>query len=378
MNDATASRLGGREHRLRAGRRRYEPLRIGSLALETNLVLAPLAGYTDLAFRLCCRHQGGVGLAVTEVISAVALLRAPERTHRFLRTSPEDRPLSVQIDGGDVAALCEAARRIEDAGHAVIDINMGCPVDKLTRKGGGSAWTTTPAQAGDAVAALTAAVSIPVTCKIRLGWDDDSITAPELARTLEQAGAAAITVHGRTRMQGFSGKVRLDAIRDVVAATRAIPVIGNGDVRSPADARRMLEISGCAGVAIGRAALADPWIFRDTWHYLQTGRVPDPPSLAERLAWVRRHFAHLCELMGDRRAVVRFRKAGCSYASSLGLDKAYRRRMNAAADRAAVEQILDDVARGLHWRTDAMRRREAHTHPAPAPIRLPAGPVDRW
>jgi nifR3 family TIM-barrel protein len=357
------------------------PLTIGGLALRSNLVLAPLAGYTDLAFRLCCRLQGGVALAVTEVISATALNRNLKHMHRFLHTSPEDRPLSVQIDGGDPRELAEAAKRIEDAGHAVVDINMGCPVDKLTKKGGGSAWTTTPQQAADAVAMLKAAVSIPVTCKIRLGWDDDSITAPELSQALEEAGAAAITVHGRTRMQGFSGSVRLDGIKQVVDAVKRVPVLGNGDVRSPADARRMLEETGCAGVVIGRAALSDPWIFRDSWHYLQTGEVPEPPGFEERLAWVRRHFTHLCELQGDRRGVVRFRKAGCYYASRMGLDKDYRRRVNAAKDRAAMQAILRDVERGLHWRSVRGRggapRRPDHAE-RPAPIKLPRGPVDRW
>ncbi|GIW72829.1 MAG: tRNA-dihydrouridine synthase [Planctomycetota bacterium] len=349
---------------------RATPLLVGGLRLATNLVLAPLAGYTDLAFRLCCRLQGGVGLAVTEVISAAALNRRVDRVHRFLLTSAEDRPLSVQIDGGQIAELVEAARRIEDAGHAVVDINMGCPVDKLTKKGGGSAWTTTPCQAAAAVAAIRAAVSIPVTAKIRLGWDDESITAPELARALAEAGVAAITVHGRTRAQGFSGRVRLDGIRSVVEAAPGVPVIGNGDVRSPEDAVRMLEVTGCAGVAIGRAALSDPWIFRDTWHVLRFGTRPPAPSFAERLAWVRRHFRQLCELMGPRGAVVRFRKAGCYYAGALGLDKEYRRRVSAAADVRAVETILDDVERGLHWRGEG--------RPEPAPIRVPQGPVDRW
>ncbi|RME76978.1 MAG: tRNA dihydrouridine synthase DusB, partial [Planctomycetota bacterium] len=339
------------------------PLVLGGLRLASNLVLAPLAGYTDLAFRLCCRAHGGVGLAVTEVIPAAALVRAPERTHRFLHTSERDRPLSVQIDGGDPALLAEAARRVEAAGHAALDINMGCPVPRLTRKGGGARWTTTPAQAARAVEAVVEAVSIPVTCKIRLGWDDDSITAPALARALERAGASALTVHGRTREQGFRGRVRLERIAEVVAAVERMPVIGNGDVRCAADAERMLRATGCAGVAIGRAALSDPWIFRDSWHYLRTGSLPPAPSFAERLAWVRRHFAHLCELFGERRAVLRFRKAGCHYARSMGLDKAYRRRMNVARDRAEIERILADVEAGRHWARQ--RGERSPTRPAP-------------
>jgi len=348
-----------------------KPLTIGGIRLSTNLLLAPLAGYTDLAFRLCCRLQGGVGLAVTEVITAAALNRNVARVDRFLHTSPRDRPLSVQIDGGDAAELVEAARRIEDAGHAIVDINMGCPVARLTDQGGGSKWTTTPDGAAGVIHAVSAAVSIPVTAKIRLGWDDEHITAPVLAAALEEAGAAAITVHGRTREQGFGGQVSLDGIRAVVEAVRRVPVIGNGDVRTPEDAQRMIEATGCQGVAIGRAALSDPWIFRDTWSVLAEGRLPPPPPFDERLAWVRRHVRHLVELMGERRGVLRFRKAGCHYARSLGLDKQYKRRVSLVNGMAEVETILTEVERGRHRRPPVRR-------PASTPIPLPAGPVDRW
>ncbi len=348
-----------------------EPLTIGGLRLRTNLVLAPLAGYTDLAFRLCCRLQGGVGLAVTEVITAAALNRNVARTRQYLHTSPEDNPLSVQIDGGDVRELVEAARRIEDAGHSAVDINMGCPVARLTDRGGGSKWTATPCGAADTIHAVGAAVSIPVTAKIRLGWDDDHITAPVLARALEEAGVAAITVHGRTRAQGFAGQVSLDGIRAVVDAVQRVPVIGNGDVRRPSDAVRMIQLTGCRGIAIGRAAMSDPWIFRDIWSVLTSGELPPPPPFDERLAWVRRHVRHLVDVMGELRGILRFRKAGCHYASSLGLDKQYKRRVSMAKDMAEVETILTDVERGLHQRRPARR-------PASTPIKVPAGPVDRW
>ncbi len=346
-----------------------KPLTLGGLDLRTNLVLAPLAGYSDLAFRLCCRLQGGVGLAVTEVITAAALNRNVARTRQFLLTSPEDHPLSVQIDGGDVAELAEAARRIEGAGHAVVDINMGCPVERLTQRGGGCKWTTNPQQAADAIHAVSSSITIPLTAKIRLGWDDDHITAPVLAAALEAAGVAAITVHGRTREQGFSGRVRLAGIRDVVDAVHRVPVIGNGDVRNPNDARRMIDTTGCRGIAIGRAALSDPWIFRDTWSVLTTGELPSPPPFAERLAWVRTHVRQLVAMMGERHGVIRFRKAGCYYAGSLGLDRHYKRRVSRAKDLDDVETILADVARGHHWRP--LNRRAA-------PIPIPDGPVDRW
>lgn len=355
--------------RRRAAERRAI-LQYKSLSLRTNLLLAPLAGYTDLAFRRAVRAQGGVGLATTEVVSARALVRCSERTGLFTRTAPDDRPLAVQIDGGDAADLVLAARAIEAQGYDVVDVNMGCPVARLTKQGGGSAWTTCPARAAAAVAEVVAAVRIPVTVKMRLGWDDAHITAPALAAELERAGVAAITVHGRTREQGFSGRVRLDGIAAVVAAVRAIPVIGNGDVASPEAARRMIEATGCAGVSIGRAALTDPWIFVRTDAYLRTGALPPGPSFEERLALARRHYECLVELDGERRATLRFRRAGVWYGPALGATKEYRRRVSAVASRAEVHAIFDALEAG------EMRRRDGAREEMRVPV--PSGPIDVW
>jgi nifR3 family TIM-barrel protein len=352
-------------------------LRYKSLSLRTNLLLAPLAGYTDLAFRRVVREQGGVGLATTEVVNARALLRHAERSRQFTRTTPDDRPLAVQIDGGDPRDLVAAARVIEEQGYDVVDINMGCPVARLTNLGGGSAWTTCPARAAAAVAEVAAAVRIPVTVKMRLGWDDANITAPALAAACEAAGAAAIMVHGRTRAQGFSGRVRLEGIAAVVAAVRAVPVIGNGDVTSPEDARRMIAETGCAGVSIGRAALTDPWIFARTDAYLRTGVLPPGPSFAERLALARRHFELLFELDGEHRACVRFRRAGVWYGPALGATKEYRRRVGLVRSRAEVEAIFAELEAG------GMRRRRrdgALDERAGDDVRVPvpSGPIDIW
>jgi nifR3 family TIM-barrel protein len=346
------------------------PLVIGSLRLATNLTLAPLAGFTDLAFRLACRAQGGVGLATTELVSATALNRDARSTPRYLATAPGDEPLAVQIDAGEVSELVEAAKKVEDRGYAAVDINMGCPVFKITRKGGGSCWTRTPSEAAAAVGEVARAVRIPVTVKTRLGWDDDQITAPSLAEALEQVGCAALTIHGRTREQGFSGRASLAGIRAVASAVRRLPIIGNGDVTSPAAARDMMIATGCAGVAIGRAALADPWIFPATAAYLATGRLPPPPDLEARLALVRHHFEGLLALFGERHAVVRFRKAGVRYAGPLGVGKDYRREMSFAADARAVEAILDGVAAGAYGRLPP--------RPADACVRVPKGPVEKW
>jgi nifR3 family TIM-barrel protein len=353
-------------------------MRYGSIELSSNLLLAPLAGYTDLVFRLLVRAQGGVGLATTEVVNAKAIIRHAERTSYFTRTSPDDAPLSVQIDGGDAADLVEAARILESRGTAIVDINMGCPVHRLTKLGGGSAWTTCPARAADAVAAVVAAVKIPVTCKMRLGWDDSMITAPDLAARVEAAGAAAIMIHGRTREQGFGGKVRLDGIRAVVQAVRRVPVVGNGDVTSPEAARRMIAETGCAGVSVGRAALTDPWIFSRTRAYLDTGVLPPLPSFEERLALVRRHYEMLEALDGEHRACLRFRRAGVWYGPALGASKEYRRRTGLVKTRAEVFSILDGVAAG-----ELRRRHRDGSFQEFAPdddlsVPVPAGPIDTW
>ncbi len=347
-------------------------MKIGPLELRSNLCLSPLAGYTDLAFRRLVRSLGGVGLATTEVVSARAVIHWSRRTPQFLRTAPDDRPLSVQIDGPSAADLALAARMLEQLGFDAIDVNMGCPVPKLTEPGGGAAWTCAPERAAAAVAGLVAAVRVPVTVKRRLGWDGGSITAPVLARACEEAGAAAIFIHGRTREQGFSGEVSLDGIAAVVAAVRRIPVIGNGDVVSPEAARRMLERTGAAGVSIGRAALTAPWIFARTEAAL-VGRPGPEPSFEDRVALVRRHFALLVEQDGEARAPIRFRRAGVWYGPALRASREYRRRISNVATTADVERLLEDLAAGR------LRARSHDGGRASAPrVPVPAGPVDRW
>src|SRR5687767_12957357 len=191
-------------------------------------------------------------------------------------TCAEDSPLCIQLYGGDVERLCDAARWAEDRGAHVIDINMGCPVDKITKRDGGSKLLCDPDRTLRMVQRVKATLrpDTPLTCKLRLGWDDSCIVAPYLARRLEELGVALVTVHGRTTEMRFSGEARLDGIAEVVAAVKGIPVIGNGDVRTPEDARRMIEHTRCAGVMIGRGALSTPWLFRDTWSYLTIGEIP--------------------------------------------------------------------------------------------------------
>jgi nifR3 family TIM-barrel protein len=294
------------------------PLRIGPFVLQSNLLLAPIAGYCDLAFRLVARSCGGVGLACTDLLCPQGVLRENRRSMELAMTCPDDSPLCMQLYGADADLLCEAARWAEDRGADVIDINMGCPVDKITKRDGGSKLLCDPDNALRLAARVAGVLRrAPLTVKLRLGWDDTSIVAPALAARLENAGAAAITIHGRTTAMKFSGSARLDGIATVVAAVQRIPVIGNGDVRTPQDAARMMAVTGCAGVMIGRGALSRPWLFRDTWAYLTTGIVPPPPTLEEKCQLMRDHFNHMARFRSERSAVIEFRKRISWYAKEL-------------------------------------------------------------
>ena len=231
------------------------PLRIGPLELASRYTLAPLAGYTNLSFRLALRELGGLGLATTDLVNARALLTRSRRTMELLKTCPEDRPVAVQIYGSVPEEMRDAAQWLQDYGISSVDINMGCPVHKVTRGGGGSALMCAAGSAVALVRAVVESVRLPVTVKMRLGWDADNLSAPSLAREFEQAGVAAVTIHGRTRAQGFGGSVNLDGIRAVVEAVERMPVVGNGDVRTLADAADTFRETGCAAISIGRAAI---------------------------------------------------------------------------------------------------------------------------
>src|SRR5579863_7019313 len=246
-------------------------MRFGPLTLKSNLFLSPLAGYTNLPFRLAVREIGGLDLATTDLVNARSLLEKNRKALKLIETCAADSPLAVQLFGSVPEEMRDAAVRLESVGIASIDINMGCPVRKVCRVGGGSAMMTELAKTSALVKGMVDAVKIPVTAKMRLGWDDDNLTAPDLARALEDAGVAAIFVHGRTREQGFSGTVKLHGIRAVVEAVKTIPVIGNGDVTTPEAAKMMFEETGCAGVSIGRGAFYNPWIFLHARQYLDTG-----------------------------------------------------------------------------------------------------------
>src|SRR5277367_1193301 len=267
-------------------------MQIGALNLKSNLFLSPLAGYTNLPFRLTLREIGGLDLATTDLVNARSLLEKKPKALKLIETCPADRPLAVQLFGAVPEEMRDAAAYLQSVGVSSVDINMGCPVRKVCRIGGGSAMMTELAQTAALVRGMVNAVKIPVTAKMRLGWDDANLTAPDLAHALEDTGVAAIFVHGRTREQGFSGTINLAGIRKVVEAVKTIPVIGNGDITTPQAAKKMLDETGCAGVSVGRGAFYDPWIFRRTLQYLKTSGsedVPPEPSFAERVRVLQRH-----------------------------------------------------------------------------------------
>jgi nifR3 family TIM-barrel protein len=253
-------------------------MQLGSLTLSSKLFLSPLAGYTNLPFRLVVREVGGVGLCTTDLVNARSLLEKREKAFKLIETNAADSPLAVQLFGSVPEEMRDAAAFLESRGVASVDINMGCPVKKVCKVGGGSAMMTELDKTAALVRGMVNAVKIPVTAKMRLGWDDENLTAPDLARALEDAGVAAIFVHGRTREQGFGGTVNLAGIRKVVEAVRNIPVIGNGDIITPQAAKKMLDETGCAGVSIGRGAFYNPWIFQHTLHYLKSSGAASAPN----------------------------------------------------------------------------------------------------
>ena len=367
-------------------------IRIGSLELKSNLFLSPLAGYTNLPFRLTLRELSGLDLATTDLVNARSLLEKRAKAFKLIETCPADRPLAVQLFGSVPEEMRDAAQFLESVGISAVDINMGCPVRKVCRVGGGSAMMTELDRTARLVRGMVEAVKIPVTAKMRLGWDDQNITAPDLARTLEDAGIAAVFVHGRTREQGFGGTVNLAGIRAVVQAVRRIPVIGNGDVVTPPAARRMIDETGCAGVSIGRGAFYNPWIFAHTQHYLRTGELLPEPTFAERVRVMSRHFDLMMDVFGEDLGCRMFRKVAPWYSKRFGPANEFNKHVVLVATRAEFYQVLDHY---LCWR-ERFLDEHGELKPAYRPVPMvasfmqpaetagqphipvPKGPVERW
>ncbi len=322
-------------------------MRIGNIELATPLFLSPLAGYTNLPMRLTVRDVGGLGWATTDLVNARSLLEKNRTALKLVATCAEDQPLAIQLFGAVPEEMRDAAIMCQEMGVQSVDINMGCPVPKVVKIGGGSAMMTELDKTAELVRGMVEAVDIPITAKMRLGWDDNNLTAPDLARTLEDAGCAAVFVHGRTRAQGFSGRVNLAGIRAVVDAVNTIPVIGNGDVTTPEAAQHMLTETGCAGVSIGRGAFYDPWIFKRTAHLLATGELLPESDFTERIRVLRIHFERYVEFYGEERGAKFFRKVAPWYAKRFGPSKPFKRDIIRITSRGDFEKAIADY---IAWR----------------------------
>ena len=276
----------------------HADINIGPVIIRPNLVLAPMAGVTDSSFRRLIKELGGVGLIVTEFISVEGLTRGNLRTHKMMKFLPEERPISIQIFGYDDDRMVMAAEIIQESGADIVDINCGCPAKKVVKGGGGSSLLRDLPQLEKILRRVSRAVSIPVTMKIRTGWDQDSINAVEVARIVEQSGGAMIAIHGRTRVQGYSGKADWDVIAEVKRAV-SIPVVGCGDVTTPQHVIDRFVETGVDGVMIGRGAIANPWIFRQSSE-LMNGEAPYQPPLSEKQQVLHRYYELLCGELPER------------------------------------------------------------------------------
>ena len=395
-------------------------MRIGSLNLESNLFLSPLAGYTNLPFRLIVREIGGVGLCTTDLVNARSLLEKNPKAFKLIETRPADSPLAVQLFGSVPEEMRDAAVILESLGVASVDINMGCPVKKVCKVGGGSAMMTELDKTSALVRGMVNAVKIPVTAKMRLGWDDDNLTAPDLARALEDTGVAAIFVHGRTREQGFGGTVNLAGIRKVVEAVKTIPVIGNGDVITPQAAKKMFEETGCTGVSIGRGAFYNPWIFQHTLAHLTTrrsqreealinsvaeknepshvgsyeenGGLPPEPPFSERVRVLCRHLDLMVEIFGEELGCRMFRKVAPWYSKRFGPCHEFNKHVVKVSTRAQFHEILENYIRWRRQFLDDTGELQPRFQPPPMVasfmqepavaqrqhIPVPKGPVEVW
>ena len=318
-------------------------MNIGEVSLSNPYILAPMAGVTDLPFRLRCKEQGA-GLLCMEMISAKALLYKNKKTKTLLEIHPEESPVSLQLFGSDPEIVSEIARRIEHLPFQILDINMGCPVPKVVKNGEGSALMKQPKLVHEIVYRTVRAVKKPVTVKIRKGFDDASVNAVEIAKVVEDAGGSAVAVHARTREQYYSGKADWDIIRQVKEAV-SIPVIGNGDVTSGEDARRMRETTGCDGVMIGRGAQGNPWIFAQLLEYEKTGAVPPRPDASTIRETMLRHARLQMEYKGDYIGIREMRKHTAWYTKGLKGSSRLRDEINRVESYDELETLLYEKIR---------------------------------
>lgn len=318
-----------------------QTLQIGDVTLPNRLILAPMAGVTDLPFRLLCKEQGA-GLLCMEMVSAKAIYFRNKNTESLLTIDKRERPVSLQLFGSDADIISEMAKRIEERPFDILDINMGCPVPKVTNNGEGSALMKNPKLVEEIITKTVKAIQKPVTVKIRKGFDKDHINAVEIAKIAEQSGAAAVAVHGRTREQYYSGTADWEIIRQVKEAIQ-IPVIGNGDVISPESAEAMLCTTGCDGIMIGRGAQGNPWIFRQILHWMETSEKESKPSLSEVKEMILRHARLLIEYKGEYTGIREMRKHTAWYTAGYPHSSKLRAKVNEVESLIELEDLIQKL-----------------------------------
>ena len=315
-------------------------LKIGNVVMDNPLVLAPMAGVTDLPFRLLCKEQGA-GLICMEMVSAKAIYYKNKNTESLLEIDPREKPVSLQLFGSDPEIMAQMAHQIEDRPFDILDINMGCPVPKVVNNGEGSALLKDPELVRNIVTAVVQAIDKPVTVKIRRGFDDDHINAVEIAKIIEDCGAAAVAVHGRTREQYYSGKADWDIIRQVKEAVQ-IPIIGNGDVTSPETAIALMEQTGCDGVMIGRAVRGNPWLFSEILYYMETGQHKARPTIEKVKAMILKHARMQVEVKGEYTALREMRKHVAWYTAGFPHSARLRARTNEISTMEELVTLLEN------------------------------------